>query len=75
MQKEMTALTRKRIAGLAVDRLAFRGLLDSRTVSYSNVALAIVRELGMPIPSEDDMAAVVGRMGDLIALRLEAACN
>ncbi len=71
----MTVLARKRIAGLAVGRLAFRGLLDSRTVSYPNVALAIARELGMPIPSRDDMADVVGRMGDLIALRLEEACN
>lgn len=71
----LTALARKTIASLAVGRIALRGLLDSRTVSYPNVALAISRELGFGIPGRDDMADITGRMGDLIALRLEAACN
>lgn len=72
MQRELPALARKRIAAAAVARLDASGLYDC---DYANLALAIVRELGMPIPRRYDLDDVVGRIGDLVALRLEAACN
>lgn len=72
MQKEMTALARKRIASLAVGRLDMLGAYDCE---YDDLALAITRELGMPMPSKADLGDITGRIADLVSYRLEAVTN
>ncbi len=68
----MNALTRKTIAKATLDRLEAFGSYDC---DLSVAALAIADEMGSPTPGPYDLEDIVGRIADLVVLRMEAACN
>lgn len=66
--EQLTALARKRIAAEAVAILDRIGAYDC---DYELVALDAAKGLGVDAINRDDMRDIAGRMGDLIALKIE----